>query len=145
MRRPGRDSFERLRSALARGGSHAAFLYGFDLLELDRGRTTLDIEMNHRDLIRPMTAFLQVGQRQDRHSAVDDGRIVGDADDFKRLAEDHDFVVELFAEFIGDYFESRPQPVRRKTNLGLFESSVALEPPRRVRIAHDFADLVVQQ
>jgi bifunctional non-homologous end joining protein LigD len=31
----GVTDFDRLRSALARGGSRAAFLYGFDLLELD--------------------------------------------------------------------------------------------------------------
>ncbi len=43
--------------------------------------------MDHRDLSRAVACFLQVGQRDQNKPSIDDRRVIGDADDPKRFAD----------------------------------------------------------
>jgi hypothetical protein len=54
--------------------------------------------------------------------------------------------VELFAEPVGNYFETRAQPSRVELNARVVtENAIAFVPPCRVGIAHDLADTFVEQ
>jgi hypothetical protein len=54
--------------------------------------------------------------------------------------------VEPFAELVGNDFEAGAQLARVEGNVRfLAQSSIALARPRRIRIAHDFANVFVEQ